>query len=856
VVYKGMGVTTCEEPVSDLPESCQLLDLVHPERCGFILAMIGPKGLRQRYVGRSEKIEEVVTKLARLQEIERGIGVYYSLGSLSEKPSGRGKEQDVSSIRCCYADVDKPDKASAHERIESFVKRTRLAPSVLIDSGGGWQCLWLLREPIKVGPFQKDAPTPEALRVRAINAALARELEGDRTIDLARVFRLPGTFNTKCHDPEKYPDYTTPLPCRIVKVSADRYTLEDLEWIVAEEDRRAAGRESAKAERPKKDKDLPPRSDDPSPPEEQPPAGAADDETIIERASRSRKSGEKFRALWAGRWNDDFPSASEADSSLVFTLAFYTKDAAQLDRIFRRSGLMRDKWDEQHGAETYGQRTIRNALEHVTAQYAPTPCQVKADDGEWSSETVPLGEHDPATGRLVLSPTRTLPTAEVFVREFHARAEGRTIHSWTGPLFVWQGNRYAEIEDGTLRNCLFPWLHDALRYLTLRNGALILVPFQSNPGTVSAALESIRALVHLPVSVTPPVWLDGGKGRPEPREILPCYSMNLHIPTGKIIPATPALFAMNALDFDFDPGAPQPIRWLEFLDQLWGDDAESVGLLQEWFAYCLIVDTSQQKMLLLVGPRRSGKGTVGRVLTRLVGMANVCGPTISSLAGPFGLQPLIGKNLAVVSDARFSGKDLPTVVERLLCISGEDVLTIDRKYLGSVTMRLSARMMFLTNELPRFSESSGALAGRFLTLRLAESFYGREDKNLTEKLCEELPGILLWAIEGWRRLNARGRFVQPQSAEDAVRELEDLSSPVGAFVRHCCNIGPGFRVWVDDLYEAWRMWCGREGWNHPTAKATFGRDLAAAVPGIAHRRGTGDKPFYEGLDLKLQGGGA
>lgn len=59
-------------------------------------------------------------------------------------------------------------------------------------------------------------------------------------------------------------------------------------------------------------------------------------------------------------------------------------------------------------------------------------------------------------------------------------------------------------------------------------------------------------------------------------------------------------------------------------------------------------------MLLIVGPKRSGKGTIARVLTRLIGNGNVSGPTTSSLAGPFGLQPLIGKTLAIVSDAGIS----------------------------------------------------------------------------------------------------------------------------------------------------------------------------------------------------------
>jgi hypothetical protein len=107
------------------------------------------------------------------------------------------------------------------------------------------------------------------------------------------------------------------------------------------------------------------------PPPPSMPTVVIDDDEIQRLAGKSRKSGAKFQALWAGRWNDHFNSRSEADSSVAFTLAFYTKDAAQIDRLFRRSGLMRDKWDEQHGEQTYGQMTIAKALATVTGQYQP-----------------------------------------------------------------------------------------------------------------------------------------------------------------------------------------------------------------------------------------------------------------------------------------------------------------------------------------------------------------------------------------------------------------------------------------------------------------------------------------------------
>ena len=171
---------------------------------------------------------------------------------------------------------------------------------------------------------------------------------------------------------------------------------------------------------------------------------------------------------------------------------------------------------------------------------------------------------------------------------------------------------------------------------------------------------------------------------------------------------------------------------------------------------------------MVVGPRRSGKGTIGRVLTRLIGEHNCVSPTLAGLGTNFGLAPLIGKQLAIISDARLSGRaDQHAIAERLLSITGEDGLTIDRKYAPAWTGQLSSRFLILSNELPQLADVSGALAGRFILLLLRESFYGREDQDLTSKLLNELPGILNWAIAGWAKLASFGRFRQPTSATES-----------------------------------------------------------------------------------------
>ena len=193
------------------------------------------------------------------------------------------------------------------------------------------------------------------------------------------------------------------------------------------------------------------------------------------------------------------------------------------------------------------------------------------------------------------------------------------------------------------------------------------------------------------------------------------------------------------------------------------------------------------------------------------------------------------------------------VVERLLSVSGEDSLTVDRKYKDPWTGRLSTRFVVLTNELPRLTDSSGALASRFVVFVLRTSFYGKENPRLTDELLTEAPAILNWALEGLDRLNQRGYFESPASGREAVQQLEDLSSPVSAFIRDACDVGEDNGVEVDALWTAWKSWCEGEN-RHPGTKAGLGRDLKAAVPTVKKTRPRAEdeeRPYvYGGIGLR------
>lgn len=415
-------------------------------------------------------------------------------------------------------------------------------------------------------------------------------------------------------------------------------------------------------------------------------------------------------------------------------------------------------------------------------------------------------------------------------------ADAGQLARWRDTWFVFTGQCYREMTAEALDATLRAHLRSLWTWRRERGGKVVeprrkrkLRPTTHMVNEVRAALPSLGTLLDREREAPFRISDDS----PVERDILVCSNGIVDLENSSVQSTTADLFATTALPFAFDPMAKTPDAWLAFLSDIWEGDIASIGTLQEWFGYCLTPWTALQKMLLVVGPKRSGKGTIARILNALLGPRNICGPTLGSLSTQFGLQSWLGKMLAVMSDARLSNRaDQSLVVENLLRVSGEDFIEVQRKHKPSVQVQLPTRVLLISNELPRMADTSGALAGRFVTLKLTKSFYGHEDTTLTKRLLEELPGILNWALEGRRRLKSHGAFVQPESAAEASREMEDLASPVGAFVREECQVGQGLSIPVDDLWDAWKAWCesiGKERFGH---KNTFSRDLKAVAPSV------------------------
>ncbi len=429
------------------------------------------------------------------------------------------------------------------------------------------------------------------------------------------------------------------------------------------------------------------------------------------------------------------------------------------------------------------------------------------------------------------------------------RDEKDSLYYWRASWMGWQGAQWREAEEVEIKRIIYTTLENAV-YV----GPEKMEAWLPNKSRVANVMDAMMAISHLSMTVSPPVWLSD-QDTPV-RDIVSFTNGLLSVSTRELSSHTPDFFTLVSVPFEYDKNAAKPVRWLKFLDDLWPGDQESISTLQEWFGYIISGRTDIQKMLMMVGPPRSGKGTIARILTSLIGVRNTASPTLSSFDSNFGLQPLLGKSLAIISDARLKPGTDKRVIERLLSISGEDSITADRKYREPYIGPIPVRFLIISNEIPKFGDSSGAMANRFIILQLTRSWLTKEDTKLTGRLMEELPGIMLWALEGLDRIVWNGDIKEPKASSRARNIMREISSPVQAFVKDRCVISPKGEAEVQRVYDEWRTWCEENGIVYITDKRTFGRDLHAAMPKLSNiQKRAGDKRirYYRGLRLRSQG---
>ncbi len=409
---------------------------------------------------------------------------------------------------------------------------------------------------------------------------------------------------------------------------------------------------------------------------------------------------------------------------------------------------------------------------------------------------------------------------------------------WHGAWYLWDKTRYRQLDGDEVEAVVMKALKPHLEGLTVRRKGDVLM--------------HLRTKTRLGAHVRPGDWLVAPPVDWDPEDLFAADNGILNMVAyaeGRecFIPHTPARFTLASSPVPFEPAAARPDRFLRFINgELFPGRPDEVRLLRQTTGYLLTPDTSHQVIPLLNGAPRGGKGVLLRVFTMLLGEDAVISQDLESLSGPFGLEPLLGKSLMAVGEVQPPNSKAVRAkpVERLLTISGEDSVAVNRKGRTAVNTRLRIKIVLAGNGRPAFPNNSGALAHRLLPIRFLKSFAHKKDPKLDRKLAAELPGILLWAVRGWIDLRNNGGFAETAETKRERGRLALLGNPLRHFLNECCVVKPGAVVPKETLRDRYRDWCQTNS-VHALDAVSFSKELLETETEIdtgQNRIKPGDKP--------------
>jgi putative DNA primase/helicase len=387
-------------------------------------------------------------------------------------------------------------------------------------------------------------------------------------------------------------------------------------------------------------------------------------------------------------------------------------------------------------------------------------------------------------------------------------------------------------------------------------------PFRVDPTKVNSVVDALRSLCLAPVADMP-TYLGDDPSFPAPTSLIALQNGLLDIDAylkGEpcLRPHTPLWLSENCLPFAFDPEATCP-TWDRFIPDVMSDDEESSVWLQKWVGLQLVPDLSHQIIAFLPGTGGNGKGVFLDVLQALLGRHNYCTPTFSSICERFGRSEFSGKLSAIMGDAHLGREtDAIRALEFLKSVSGGTPVNLEEKGKPMRSgIRLNARFTIAVNILPRLPDASRALGRRIRIIPFHRSYTANPDRTLGERMISsELPGILLWALEGLRKLRQGATLDQPAVGESIRADFIDDSSPISAFIENYCEVDPEYSEAKAIFRHALNLWLEQSG-HKPMADSTISRQIRANNSRIntdRKRRVDGKpKPIFVGIRLNADG---
>lgn len=337
-----------------------------------------------------------------------------------------------------------------------------------------------------------------------------------------------------------------------------------------------------------------------------------------------------------------------------------------------------------------------------------------------------------------------------------------------------------------------------------------------------------------------------------------CANGAIDLDAGIFRPHSPADLCSMQSPVEHDARAQCP-RWERFLREIFLDDQSVVEFIQRAIGYSLSGHTSEQVFLILHGDGSNGKSELLYVLDRLLGdylrAANVDTFMDDRPAGGHNedIARLRGCRLVTTTETEKSKRLAEGLVKRL---TGGDVITASFKHERTFQFVPRFKVWLAANHKPQINGTDYGIWRRIMLVPFLAKFLKpgidlgpgqfRIDPSLRADLIRELPGILNWAIAGYRAWREQG-LNAPAVVKAASEEYRQESDKLGAFLGEEMEISPETCIPLGDVYSRYQRWAEKSG-VRATSKQTLSADLRSR--GIEVRKiGKGHVTCVVGFDL-------
>ena len=548
-----------------------------------------------------------------------------------------------------------------------------------------------------------------------------------------------------------------------------------------------------------------------------------DDAEIIDKA-RNCKSGALFNMLYSGQWEGLFQSQSEADLALCNHLAFWTgRNAGQMDRIFRSSGLMRQKWDQRRGADTYGNITIGKACASCRDIYKPSKHNDDAsiaiaffrDGTVGTSETNDYGKFYDATD--------TGNAHRLYDKFGNLLKYSYNRKKW----YFWTGKAWALDESGEVKKLADIICDDLKREAwniqdeELQEQALKFAKRTAGSAPKEAMIKECQHLYDIPAV---PEDFDAYA------DYINCQNGIINLRNGELIPHDSNFMMSKICNCEYDIARKKPEMWLRFLDDVTNGDKELQEYIQRSVGYSISGSTQEQCAYFLYGMGNNGKSTFLDTIADILGSyAMNVQPDTLMLQSRFGSAGGgANSDIARLKSARFITCEEPTEGMRLnegllKQLTGSSRITARHLYGDEFEFTPEFKIWVATNHKPVIRGTDFGIWRRIKLVPFEVNIPADKiDKNLKYKLRQEFPQILAWAVDGCMKWRKNGLH-EPERVMNATKEYKQEMDLVAGFVEQCIIIDytVSDHIMASDLFDVYRKWAHKNNEYEMSSKKFF-----------------------------------